>query len=151
MNNKETHQAKQILLINGPNLNLLGKREPEIYGNLNIKQLEDNLKIKAEKAGLMLTTKQSNSEGQIIDFIHEAFNNNFNGLIINAGAYTHTSIAIRDAISATNLPTIEVHISNIHKREKFRHLSLIAPVCIGQISGFGIKSYELALVYFIEL
>ncbi len=151
MNNKETHQAKQILLINGPNLNLLGKREPEIYGNLNLKQLEDNLKIKAEKAGLMLTTKQSNSEGQIIDFIHEAFNNNFNGLIINAGAYTHTSIAIRDAISATNLPTIEVHISNIHKREKFRHLSLIAPVCIGQISGFGIKSYELALVYFIEL
>ena len=118
---------------------------------MNLKQLEDNLKIKAEKAGLMLTTKQSNSEGQIIDFIHEAFNNNFNGLIINAGAYTHTSIAIRDAISATNLPTIEVHISNIHKREKFRHLSLIAPVCIGQISGFGIKSYELALVYFIEL
>jgi 3-dehydroquinate dehydratase II len=151
MNNKEAHQAKQILLINGPNLNLLGKREPEIYGNLNLKQLEDNLKIKAEKAGLMLTTKQSNSEGQIIDFIHEAFNNNFNGLIINAGAYTHTSIAIRDAISATNLPTIEVHISNIHKREKFRHLSLIAPVCIGQISGFGIKSYELALVYFLEL
>jgi len=151
MNNKETHQTKQILLINGPNLNLLGKREPEIYGNLNLKQLEDNLKIKAEKAGLMLTTKQSNSEGQIIDFIHEAFDNNFNGLIINAGAYTHTSIAIRDAISATNLPTIEVHISNIHKREKFRHSSLIAPVCIGQISGFGIKSYELALVYFLEL
>jgi 3-dehydroquinate dehydratase II len=149
--NNNTHQAKQILLINGPNLNLLGIREPELYGNLNLKQIEDNLKIKAEKAKLYLTTKQSNSEGQIIDFIHEAFNNSFDGLIINAGAYTHTSIAIRDAISATKIPTIEVHISNIHKREEFRHKSLIASVCIGQISGFGIKSYELALVYFIEL
>ncbi|WAM32471.1 type II 3-dehydroquinate dehydratase [Caldicellulosiruptor naganoensis] len=136
---------KKILIINGPNLNLLGVREKNIYGTTTYNELLEIISKKASELGLDVLFFQSNHEGEIIDRIHRALEENIEGIIINPGAYTHYSYAIHDAIKAVNLPTIEVHISNIHAREEFRKRSVIAPACIGQISGFGIKSYIIAL------
>jgi 3-dehydroquinate dehydratase-2 len=133
-----------ILVINGPNLNRLGLREPEIYGRTTLKDVENLLKEEGDKIGVGLDFFQSNSEGSIVDAIQQA-NDRYDGIIINPGAYTHYSIAIRDAIAGEDIPTVEVHISNIYKREEFRKTSVIAPVAMGQISGFGIYSYVLAL------
>ena len=134
-----------ILIINGPNLNLLGKREPSIYGNLTFEDYFSNLKLQFPEINLEYF--QSNIEGEIIGKLQES---GFisDGIILNAGGYTHTSVAIRDAISAITTPVIEVHISNTLSRENFRHQSLIGPVCKGCIMGFGLKSYELAVIYF---
>lgn len=134
----------KILLLNGPNLNLLGTREPEKYGNTTLNDIENNLKDIAQKQNIQLECYQSNHEGDLIDNIQQA-KNNFDGIILNAGGYTHTSVAIRDAVAGVQIPTVEIHLTNIHAREEFRHKSLIAPVCIGQICGFGAKSYELGL------
>lgn len=134
----------KVLIINGVNLNMLGIREPEKYGSMTLKDLEKELYAYSFKLGIDIEAFQSNHEGEIVEKIHNA-RGNFDGIVINAGAYTHTSIAIRDAISAANIPTVEVHITNIYKREEFRHHSYLAPVCTGQISGFGINSYKLGL------
>ena len=134
----------KILVIHGPNLNLLGKREPEIYGSVTLKDIDRMIKEKAQKMGLKTEIIQSNSEGEIIDSIHKAIGN-FDGIVINPGAYTHYSIAIYDAVLASGLPTIEVHLSNIYAREEFRRHSVIAPACKGQISGLGAESYLSAL------
>ena len=134
----------KFLVINGVNLNLLGVREPDIYGAGSLDELEDMLCGYANDSGFEVETWQSNIEGEIVEKIQSA-KGVFDGLVLNAGAYTHTSVAIRDAISAVKIPTVEVHISNIYKREDFRHESLIAPVCIGQITGFGFYGYILAL------
>lgn len=141
---------KKILVINGPNLNLLGTREPEIYGRLTLNDIETQLKNKAEQLKVEIECFQSNCEGEIVDKIGLA-KNKFDAIIINPAAYTHTSVAIRDAISAVDIATIEVHISNIYSREEFRHKSFISPVCIGQISGLGIDGYLLALEYFSKI
>ena len=138
---------KKILIINGPNLNLLGTREPEIYGKTTLKDIETELKNKAEKLNVEIECFQSNHEGEIVDKICNA-KNNFDAIIINPAAYTHTSVAIRDAFAAVDIPAIEVHISNVYSREEFRHNSLIAPVVVGQIAGLGIKGYLLDLEYF---
>ncbi len=134
----------KILVINGVNMNMLGLREPEKYGSMTLKDLEKELYAFSFKLGIDIETFQSNFEGEIVEKIHSA-KDTFDGLIINAGAYTHTSIAIRDAIASIDIPAVEIHMTNIYKREEFRHLSYIAPVCIGQISGFGINSYKLGL------
>ena len=138
---------KKILIINGPNLNLLGTREPEIYGKTTLKDIENELKNKAKILNVEVECFQSNHEGEIVDKIHSA-KNNFDAIIINPAAYTHTSVAIRDAFASVDIPTIEVHISNVYSREEFRHSSLIAPVVVGQIAGLGINGYLLALEYF---
>lgn len=138
---------KKILIINGPNLNLLGTREPEIYGKTTLKDIETELKNKAEKLNIEIECFQSNHEGEIVDKICNA-KNKFDAIIINPAAYTHTSVAIRDAFAAVDIPAIEVHISNVYSREEFRHNSLIAPVVVGQIAGLGIQGYLLALEYF---
>jgi 3-dehydroquinate dehydratase-2 len=135
---------KKILVIHGPNLGLLGKREPQIYGKVSLEKINQGLKYAAKKANIALTIVQSNHEGEIVDLIGES-RNKFDAMIINPAAYTHTSVAIRDAIAAAGIRTIEVHLSNIYAREEFRQTSLIAPVCAGQISGFGAESYNLAL------
>ena len=134
----------KILIINGVNMNMLGFREPEKYGSMTLKDLEKDLYAYSFKLGVDIETFQSNFEGEIVEKIQSA-KDNFDGIVINAGAYTHTSVAIRDVISAVNLPTVEVHMTNIYKREEFRHHSYLAPVCIGQISGFGVNSYKLGL------
>ena len=134
----------KILVINGVNMNMLGFRETEKYGTMTLKDLEKDLYAFSFELGIDLETYQSNIEGKIVEKIHSA-KDGIDGIIINAGAYTHTSIAIRDAISAVNIPTVEVHMTNIYKREEFRHHSYLAPVCIGQISGFGANSYKLGL------
>ena len=134
----------KILVLHGPNLNLLGKREPGIYGQQTLESIESLLKVEAENLGVEIFSQQSNHEGVLIDQIQGALSV-FDGLLINPAAYTHTSVAIRDAIAAVAIPTVEVHLSNIHKREAFRHHSYIAPVAIGQISGFGAESYRLGL------
>ena len=134
---------KKILVIHGPNLDLLGKREPDIYGKVSLKNINENLKTLARKAKVSVTIVQSNHEGEIVDIIGDT-ENKYDALIINPAAYTHTSVAIRDAIAAADLKTIEVHLSNIYAREEFRQTSLIAPVCVGSISGFGATSYSLA-------
>lgn len=133
-----------VLVLHGPNLNLLGKREPGIYGATTLSEINSMLEKEADNLQASLSALQSNHEGTLVDAIHEAWGIH-DGLIINAGAYTHTSVAIRDAITAVNLPVVEVHLSNIYRREEFRHHSYIAPVAIGQISGFGAESYRLGL------
>lgn len=134
----------KILIINGPNLNLLGSREPEIYGTLTLEKINEELAAYADELGTEIETFQSNIEGEIVDAIQNA-RNNCSGIVINPAAYTHTSVAIRDAISAVELPAVEIHLSNIHAREEFRKHSFVAPVCIGQIAGFGLDSYKLGL------
>ena len=134
----------KVLLIHGPNLNLLGQREPEVYGKATIEEINQEAIKEAETEGISIEIMQSNHEGEIVDIIGKA-KDNFEGIIINPAAYTHTSVAIRDAISAAGIPAIEVHLSNIYAREEFRHTSLIAPVALGQISGFGKYSYILAV------
>jgi 3-dehydroquinate dehydratase-2 len=133
-----------ILVLHGPNLNLLGLREPGIYGSVTLDEINRLLEQEGQTLDCKVFTLQSNHEGVLVDAIQNAFGQH-QGILINAGAYTHTSVAIRDAISAVNLPTVEVHLSNIYRREAFRHHSYIAPVAIGQISGFGAESYRLGL------
>jgi len=133
-----------VLVLHGPNLNLLGLREPEIYGSKTLEQINQALKLNGERLQVSISCLQSNHEGVLVDAIHEA-REKYQGIIINAGAYTHTSVAIRDALSAVQIPAVEVHLSNIYTREKFRHHSYIAPVVVGQISGFGADSYHLGL------
>ena len=140
----------KILVINGVNMNMLGIREPEKYGSMTLKELEKDLYAYSFELGVDLETFQSNFEGEIVEKIQQSINDT-DGIIINAAAHTHTSVAIRDAISAVNIPTIEVHMTNIHAREDFRQKSLIAPVCKGQISGFGAESYKLALLVLVAL
>ncbi len=135
----------KVVLINGPNLNMLGAREPGVYGTDTLPAIEERVMKLAEELNVELSCFQSNHEGAIIDRIHEAFGA-VDGFLINPGAFTHYSYAIRDAISAVNLPVVEVHISNLYKREEFRHHSVVAPVSVGQISGFGSYGYELALM-----
>ncbi|HEY9617633.1 MAG TPA: type II 3-dehydroquinate dehydratase [Microcoleaceae cyanobacterium] len=134
----------RILVLHGPNLNLLGKREPGIYGSVTLDDINRLLEQEAQTLQVGLSAFQSNHEGELVDAIHAA-SGQYQGLVINAGAYTHTSVAIRDAIAGVNLPTVEVHLSNIYRREEFRHHSYIAPIAIGQISGFGADSYRLGL------
>jgi 3-dehydroquinate dehydratase-2 len=136
--------SMRILVVNGPNLNLLGQREPAVYGKTTLKDIEKMVKQRAATLGVTVEFQQSNIEGELVTWIQQA-KDRFNAIVLNAAAYTHTSVAIRDAISATGIPTIEVHLSNIHAREPFRHQSLIAPVCRGQISGFGAYSYVLGV------
>lgn len=135
---------KKIVVIHGPNLNMLGLREPEHYGHLTLAEIDAQLRNLAEELGVEIETHQRNGEGEIVTLIQAQFDS-ADALVINPAAYTHTSIAIRDAIAAVSLPVVEVHLSNIHKREEFRHKSLTAPVCAGQISGFGLESYLLGL------
>ena len=139
----------KIMVLNGPNLNMLGVREPQVYGNQSYVDLENYIEEYCEKKGIEVTVLQSNGEGELIDFIHHA-NGNFDGIVINPGAYTHYSYAIRDALSSISVPAVEVHISNIHKREEFRHVSVTAPACIGQITGLGFRGYLLAVDYLKE-
>jgi 3-dehydroquinate dehydratase II len=134
----------KILFLNGPNLNLLGQREPEVYGRSTLADIEAKVRQRAKKLAADVEFRQSNLEGELITWIQQA-RNHFDVIVLNAAAYTHTSVALRDAITAAGVPTIEVHLSNIHAREQFRHSSLIAPVCVGQIVGFGVNSYLLAL------
>jgi len=134
----------KILFLNGPNLNLLGQREPEIYGHTTLADIEAKVRERAAKLKVEVDFRQSNLEGELVGWIQQA-KGRFNVIVINAAAYTHTSIALRDAIAASGVPTIEIHLSNVHAREEFRHKSLIAPVCRGQITGFGGKSYILGL------
>jgi 3-dehydroquinate dehydratase-2 len=138
-----------LLIINGPNMNLLGIREVNVYGTKNYDSLVNEIKEFANENRITVELKQSNSEGEIIDIMHNAISK-FDGMVINPGAYTHYSYAIHDAIKAVQIPTIEVHISNIGAREDFRHSSVILPACIGQISGLGFQGYILAMQYFIR-
>jgi 3-dehydroquinate dehydratase-2 len=131
-------------VVNGPNLNMLGKREVDIYGDKNLEDINAEVKKEADNLGVAVEFFQSNIEGELVTFI-QGCRDRVKGIILNAGAYTHYSIALRDAVSAAQVPVVEVHMSNIYRRESFRHLSVIAPVCIGQISGFGSRSYILAL------
>lgn len=133
-----------ILVLHGPNLNLLGLREPEIYGSTTLAQVDSLLEEESKRLQVDISCLQSNHEGVLVDAIHQA-KENCHGIVINAGAYTHTSVAIRDALAGVEIPTVEVHLSNIYRREEFRHHSYIAPIAIGQISGFGVNSYILGL------
>ncbi|MDQ0213839.1 3-dehydroquinate dehydratase-2 [Oikeobacillus pervagus] len=136
----------KILVLNGPNLNRLGKREPEIYGTETLEMLENHLRSKGSELGVEIEAFQSNVEGELINRLHKAADEHVDGIIFNPGAFTHYSYALRDAIASISIPVIEVHISNVHKREEFRHQSVIAPVAFGQIVGLGLHGYELALL-----
>ena len=136
--------AKPIYVLNGPNLNLLGQREPEVYGHATLDDVRDRVTARAREFGLAVEFLQSNKEGELVDWIQDARTKGC-GLIINAGAYTHTSVAILDALLAADIPCVEVHLSNIFQREEFRHHSFISTACVGVICGFGVKSYELAV------
>ena len=141
---------KAILILHGPNLNLLGTREPDVYGALTLAEIDQRLVEFGLQLGLEVRTYQSNHEGALIDALHEC-RNWAAGVVFNPGGYTHTSVALRDAVAAIGLPVIEVHLSNVQRREEFRHRSLIAPVCQGSISGFGWLSYKLALLALAEI
>jgi 3-dehydroquinate dehydratase II len=134
----------RILFLNGPNLNLLGQREPDVYGRDTLAAIEAKVRDRTTQLKVEVDFRQSNLEGELVTWIQQA-KGAFDVIVLNAAAYTHTSVALRDAISAVGIPTIEIHLSNIHAREEFRHRSLIAPVCVGQISGFGVNSYILGL------
>lgn len=134
----------KVLILNGPNLNLLGQREPEVYGKTTLADIEVRVRQRAAELGVAVEFRQSNSEGELVEMIQTA-RGIFDAIVFNPAAYTHTSIALRDCIAAVGVPTIEVHISNVHAREEFRHRSLLAPVCRGQIVGFGVGSYLLGL------
>jgi len=134
----------KILFLNGPNLNLLGQREPEVYGHTTLADIEAKVRERAGKLKAEIEFRQSNLEGELVTWIQQA-KGRFEVIVLNAAAYTHTSVALRDAIKATGVPTIEIHLSNVYAREEFRHTSLIAPVCHGQICGFGLNSYLLGL------
>jgi 3-dehydroquinate dehydratase-2 len=134
----------KALFLNGPNLNLLGTRQPEVYGRQTLADIEALVRARATELGVEIDFRQSNHEGELVTWIQEA-RGQFDAIVLNAAAYTHTSVALRDAIAAVSIPTVEIHLSNIHAREEFRHRSLIAPVCRGQISGFGFQSYLLGL------
>jgi 3-dehydroquinate dehydratase-2 len=136
--------TKKILILNGPNLNMLGKREPEIYGKNTLAEIEKQVRALAQELGIEVEFRQSNSEGELVTWIQQAIER-FAALVINPAAYTHTSLALRDAISAAAIPTVEIHLSNIYRREAFRHHSYIAEVAAGQITGFGVQSYLLGL------
>lgn len=136
--------TKKILVLNGPNLNLLGMRQPEIYGKATLSDIEKQVRVLAKELGVEVDFRQSNSEGELVTWIQET-SGKFDALVINPAAYTHTSLAMRDAISTIGIPTVEVHLSNIHKREPFRHHSYIAEVAVGQIAGFGVQSYLIGL------
>ncbi len=142
---KSTNKRKKILVLHGPNLNMLGKREKNIYSKISLEKINSELKNTAKELKIDLEIKQSNIEGELVNYIQKASRNGVKGILINPAAYTHTSVAIRDAILAAKLPAVEVHLSNIYKREEFRHKSLTAPVCIGQVAGFGKESYLLGL------
>lgn len=144
MNGKTNLMTKHILLLHGPNLNLLGTREPGIYGNMTLDDVNDAVKAHVKPHGIEMRVQQSNHEGELVDMLHIA-RNWADGVVFNPGAYTHTSVALRDAISGVGLPVIEVHLSNVHAREEFRHKSLLAGVCMGQIAGFGWHSYILGV------
>ncbi len=135
----------KILFLNGPNLNLLGTREPDKYGNQTLSDIEEFVKKEAQLLNTSVEFYQSNIEGELVDKI-QAAKSNYDGIVINPAAYTHTSVAIRDALLAVNIPAVEIHLSNIHKREEFRKISLTAPACIGQITGFGANVYKLGLI-----
>jgi 3-dehydroquinate dehydratase-2 len=137
-------KKKKILVLNGPNLNLLGKRQPEIYGRLTLEQISKKIHALAKELGVEVEIWQSNSEGELVGWIQDA-PKQFGAIVINPAAYTHSSVAIRDAITAVGIPTIEIHISNIYKREEFRKHSYIAAAAVGQITGFGVQSYLLGL------
>ncbi|GKV68105.1 3-dehydroquinate dehydratase [Sporosarcina sp. NCCP-2716] len=140
----------ELLLLNGPNLNRLGKREPDIYGHDTLADVERRVRTLCENRGIGCLCFQSNHEGALIDRIHQAADEGVKAIIFNPGAYTHTSIALRDAVASVGLPVVEVHISNIHTREPFRHQSMIAPVSMGQITGLGTDGYELAVMALIR-
>ena len=139
----------KILVINGPNLNMLGTREPDKYGTKTLKDIEEFILQEAQKLNVEISFYQSNIEGEIVSKIQEA-KGNFDGIVINPAAYTHTSVAIRDALLAVAMPAVEIHLSNIHTREDFRKISLTAPACLGQITGFGANSYKLGLIALVD-
>lgn len=139
-----TASATRVLVLSGPNLNLLGTREPDVYGATTLDDVETALEDLAKRLGVTVECRQSNQEGQLIDWLHEA-RGQFHGIVINPGGLTHTSVSLRDAIAAAGLPTVEVHISNTQARESFRHASVTAAVCVGAVSGFGKNSYTLGL------
>ena len=136
---------KRILVLHGPNLNLLGRREPEVYGRQTLADIDEQLALLADELDIEIDTFQSNHEGDLIDRIHSSADDGFCGIIINPGGLTHTSVSLRDAIASIELPVVEAHLSNIHAREAFRHHSYVAGVVVGQVSGFGTASYQLAL------
>ena len=142
--NSNSAEPMKILFLNGPNLNLLGQREPGIYGKLTLAEIEAKVRSAAQNLGVEVDFRQSNIEGELITWIQDA-RDTFDVVVLNAAAYTHTSVGLRDAIAGSGVKTIEIHISNVHAREEFRHTSLIAPVCVGQIAGFGLDSYLLGL------
>lgn len=140
----------KVLVIHGPNLNMLGRRETAVYGNVTLDEINNAVRLLAKEIGADVSFFQSNSEGKLIDIIHEAAGA-YDAIVINPGGYTHSSVALRDAIAAVNIPAVEVHMSNIYSREEFRHHSYISPVAVGQISGFGVNSYLLGLRAAVEM